>query len=112
VTRHFYEMSKDLAAFLPYVKEVRQLANIKSAKKRVKVIAKKTLINQMFISSMKTSMKKYEKALADGNKELAMETYKAAVKKLDQAVAKGHIHKNKAARKKSQFTKKLNSLEA
>jgi len=88
------------------------MANIKSAKKRVKIASKKTLINKMFMSSMKSSIKKYEKALADGDKELAMATYKAAVKKIDQAVAKGHIHPNKAARKKSQFTRKINAINA
>ena len=88
------------------------MPNIKSAKKRVLVTEKKTLQNKMFVSALKTSMKKYEKALSENNTELAQKTYKDAVKKLDQAVAKGHIHKNTAARKKSQFTKKLNSLTA
>ncbi|MBE6659692.1 MAG: 30S ribosomal protein S20, partial [Ruminococcaceae bacterium] len=45
-----------------------------------------------------------------GDKALASETYKAAVKKIDKAVAKGILHKNNAARKKSQFTAKLNAL--
>ncbi|MBQ9545321.1 MAG: 30S ribosomal protein S20 [Clostridia bacterium] len=88
------------------------MPNIKSAKKRVLVTEKKTLQNKMFVSALKTSMKKYEKALSENNTELAQKTYKDAVKKLDQAVAKGHMHKNTAARKKSQFTKKLNSLGA
>ena len=88
------------------------MANIKSAKKRVKITSKKTLINKMFMSSLKTSIKKYEKAIAEGDKELAAATYKDAVKKIDQAVAKGHIHPNKAARKKSQFTRKLNAANA
>ena len=64
----------------------------------------------MFKTSLKTSIKKYEAALAAGDKELASETYKAAVKKIDKAVAKGILHKNNAARKKSQFTAKLNAL--
>ena len=88
------------------------MPNIKSAKKRVIVTEKKTLANKMFNSAMKTTFKKYEKALEEKNGELAMATYKEAVKKLDQAVAKGHIHANAAARKKSQFTKKLNALNA
>lgn len=88
------------------------MPNIKSAKKRVLVTEKKTLANKMFVTSLKTMIKKYEKAVADNNTELAQKTYKDAVKKLDQAVAKGHIHKNAAARKKSQFTKKLNSMGA
>lgn len=88
------------------------MPNIKSAKKRVLVSEKKTLQNKMFVSAMRTAIKKYEKAIADGDKETAMSTYKAAVKKLDMAVAKGHMHKNAAARKKSQFTKKLNAMNA
>ncbi len=88
------------------------MPNIKSAKKRVLVIEAKTLQNQMFKTSLKTSIKKYEAALAAGDKALASETYKAAVKKLDKAVAKGILHKNNAARKKSQFTVKLNAMNA
>ena len=86
------------------------MPNIKSAKKRVLVTDTKTLQNQMFKTSMKTTIKKYEAALAAGDKALASETYKAAVKKIDKAVAKGILHKNNAARKKSQFTAKLNAL--
>ncbi len=86
------------------------MPNIKSAKKRVKVIETKTLRNKMLKSALRTSMKKYEAALEAGDKALAAETYKAATKKLDQAVSQGIIHKNAAARKKSQFTKKLNAL--
>ncbi len=86
------------------------MPNIKSAKKRVLVTEKKTLQNKAFVSSMKTAIKKYEKAVAEGDKEAAAKTYKDAVKKIDMAVAKGHIHKNAAAHKKSQFTKKLNAL--
>jgi small subunit ribosomal protein S20 len=89
---------------------VNVLPNIKSAKKRVKVIEAKTLQNKMFRTQMKTEIKKYEAALAAGNIEEAQATYKAAVKKIDQAAARGIIHKNAAARKKSQFTKALNNM--
>lgn len=88
------------------------MANIKSAKKRIKVIEAKTLKNKMFKSSMKTAIKKYENAINSGDKASATEAYRAVVKKVDQAAAKGIIHKNNAARKKSSFTKKLNSLGA
>ena len=86
------------------------LPNIKSAKKRVKVTATKTLQNKIFRTQMKTAMKKYEAAVEAGDVALAQETYKAAVKKVDMAVARGIIHKNAGARKKSQFTKKLNAM--
>ena len=86
------------------------MPNIKSAKKRVKVIKVKTLQNQMFRSQMRTMIKKYDAALAPGDKEQAMAAYKVAVKKIDQAVGRGILHKNAAARKKSQFTVKLNKM--
>lgn len=88
------------------------MPNIKSAKKRVLVTSAKTLQNKMFKTSMKTIIKKYDAALSEGNKEAAALAYKEAVKKIDQAVAKGIIHKNNAARKKSQFTMKLNLMGA
>ena len=86
------------------------MPNIKSAKKRVKVIEAKTLQNKMHRTSLKTEMKKYDAALASGDMEAAQAAYKAAVKKVDQAAAYGIIHKNAAAHKKSQFTKKLNEM--
>lgn len=86
------------------------MANIKSAKKRIKVIQAKTLQNKIFKTQLKTEIKKYEAALAAGDVALAQATYKAATKKIDQAASHGIIHKNAAARKKSQFTKKLNAL--
>ncbi len=86
------------------------MPNIKSAKKRVKVSATKELRNKMVKTGMKTSIKKYEAALADGNKELAAATYKEAVAKIDKAVAKGIMHKNTAARRKSRYTRLLNGI--
>lgn len=86
------------------------MPNIKSAKKRVKTIKARTLTNKMFRSELKTTIKKFDTAAAAGDKSAAEVAYVAAVKKVDQASAHGAIHKNAAARKKSQFTKKLNSL--
>ena len=86
------------------------MPNIKSAKKRVKVTEVKTLQNKMFKSAMKTSVKKYKAAVDAGNKYLAEKTYADAVAMVDRAVTKGILHKNNAARKKSQFTRLLNGL--
>ena len=86
------------------------MPNIKSAKKRVKVIEAKTLQNQIFKTQLRTIVKKYNAALEAGDKAAATEAYKAAVKKLDMAVSRNIMHKNAAARKKSQFTKKLNAM--
>ena len=86
------------------------MPNIKSAKKRVKVIATKTLRNKMLKSQLNTAVKKFKAAVEAGDKEAAQVAYVAAVKKVDQAVAKGILHKNNAAHKKSQFTLKLNAM--
>ena len=86
------------------------MPNIKSAKKRVKVIATKTLQNKVFKSQLKTAVKKFLAAVESGDKAAATAAYTAAVKKVDQAVAKNILHKNNAAHKKSQFTTMLNKM--
>jgi len=86
------------------------LANIKSAKKRVLTIKKKTLINKIANSKLKTVIKKFYAAVESGDKAAAEAAYKEAVKRVDQAAARGIIHKNAAAHKKSQFTKAFNAM--
>ena len=87
------------------------MPNIKSAKKRVKVIATKTLRNKALNSALKTSIKKANVNIANDS-ENKNESVKLAIKKIDQAVSKGIIHKNTAARKKSKLVKKLNVAKA
>lgn len=88
------------------------LPNIKSAKKRVKVIKSKTLKNQMIKSALKTQIKKFEAAAASGDKAVATEAFNITVKKIDQATAKGVLKKNTAARRKSKLACALNKLGA
>lgn len=88
------------------------MPNIKSAKKRVKVIEKKTLRNNMIKSGYKSAVKKFEEAIANGNVEDAKVLLVDATKKIDQACSKGVIVKNTAARKKSSLSKKLNAAMA
>ena len=88
------------------------MPNIKSAKKRVKVIEKKTLRNNMIKSAYKTAVKKFEQAIEAGNMEEAKTLFSEATKKIDQAWTKGVIVKNTAARKKSSLSKKLNAAIA
>ena len=85
------------------------MPNIKSAKKRVLVSKVNNERNKMAKSALKTTLKKFEAAVAEGNKEQADSAYTAAVKSIDQAVKKGIIHKNNAARKKSALVSKLNA---
>jgi len=88
------------------------MPNIKSAIKRVSVIEKKTLRNNMVKSSYKTAVKKFEQAVESGNVEEATKLLSEATKKIDQACTKGVIVKNTAARKKSNLAKKLNAIKA
>jgi len=88
------------------------MPNIKSAKKRVKVIEKKTLRNNMIKSAYKTAVRKFDEAIAAGNIEEAKTLFSEATKKIDQACTKGVIVKNTAARKKSSLSKKLNAAMA
>lgn len=83
------------------------MANIKSAKKRIKVTETKTLRNKMIKSSLKTAIKKFEVAT---NKEEANTAFLNAARALDMAASKGVIHKNMAARKKSRLAAKLNKM--
>ena len=86
------------------------MANIKSAKKRILVNQSKALKNQMAKSQLKTIIKKFYAAVEAGDKAAASELYRLAVKKVDQAVARGILHKNNAAHKKSEFTLKFNQM--
>ena len=90
------------------LKEVFAVPNIKSAKKRVKVIAAKTARNKAAKSALRTAIKKANIAV-EGNAAEKSDAVKVAIKKIDQAAAKGLIHKNNAARKKSALVKKLNA---
>ncbi len=86
------------------------MPNIKSAKKRVLIAEARNARNKAEKSALKTAIKKFEAAAAEGNRTEADGAYKVAVKKIDQATAKGVLHKNNAAHKKSALTLKLNKI--
>ena len=81
------------------------MPNIKSAKKRVKIAAVRTMRNKNYNSALKTAVKKANLAI-DQNADNKNDTVRLAVKKIYQAVAKGILHKNTAARKKSALARK------
>lgn len=85
------------------------MASHKSAKKRIRTNERKRQVNKKVQSKIKTVVKK---AMATDEKEQAEKMYKEAVAILDRSAAKGKIHKNNAARKKAQLTKRLSSLNA
>ena len=84
------------------------MANIKSAKKRIEVIDKKTLRNKMIKS--KTVIKKVEAAIAAGDKEAAQANLLVAISEIDKAASKGVYHKNNASRKVSRLTAAVNKM--
>lgn len=86
------------------------MANIKSAKKRILVIATKTARNRAIKSAVKTQIKKVRIAAEAGNKAEAQTALVAATKAIDKAAAKGIFHKNAAARKKSTLTRLVNAV--
>ena len=86
------------------------MPNIKSAKKRVLVHKSRTMENKAARSALKTNLKKFEAAVAQGNRSEADDAYKTAARSLDRAAAKGLIHRNKAANKKSGMALRLNKL--
>ncbi len=83
------------------------MPNIKSAKKRVLVTETKSARNKAVKSNLKTTIKKAEAAIADN--ENSQEAVRLAIKRIDQACAKGILHKNTAARRKSKLVRKLNN---
>lgn len=83
------------------------MPNIDSAIKRVRTSEKSNELNNTQKSAMRTAIRKYEAAVAEGaeNSEALLQ---AAIKSIDSVAAKGLIHANKAARDKSRLAKKLN----
>ncbi len=86
------------------------MANIKSAKKRIRVIDKKTARNIRVKNHIKEAEKAFLAAIESGDAEAAKAAFQHAEKKLMQAAAKGTYHKNTASRKVARFAKKLNEM--
>ena len=88
------------------------MANIKSAKKRIKVIEKKTALNRARKSQVKTAIRRVEEAVTAGNREEAVAKFQYAQKRLYQVASKGTIHKNAASRKVAKLAQQLNGMNA
>ena len=78
------------------------MPNIKQQKKRVRTAAQERLENLRYRSTAKTLGKRLQAAIADGDKERVASEHRQLVSWLDRAAARGAIHKNTAARRKSQ----------
>ena len=88
------------------------MANIKSAKKRISVINKKTAQNRRIKEHVKAVLKSFDKAVAEGDFATATEKLRLAEKKLMKAASKNVMHKKAASRKVSRLYKKLNKAQA
>lgn len=88
------------------------MANIKSAKKRIRVIDKKTARNRRIKAHLKEALKAFDAALEEGDMTAAREKLTYAEKKLMQAAAKGTIHKNAASRKVARSTRRFNRAQS
>lgn len=86
------------------------MANIKSAKKRAVTSEKQRQHNASKRSMMRTFIKKVYAAIAAGDKELAQKAYQEMQPIVDRQATKGLIHKNKAARHKSNLTAQINKM--
>lgn len=88
------------------------MPNIKSAKKRVLVNAKKNSVNKDNKSEVKTAIKKLNALIEAGNYDEAIKLYPETASIIDSSVSKGVYHKNTAANKKSGLIKRINALKA
>lgn len=88
------------------------MANTRSAEKRIRVTRRRTLRNRMTKSRMRTTIKRFEAALAEGDAQTSGELYKKVTSTIDRAASKGVIHANEASRRKARLAKRLNALQA
>ena len=86
------------------------MANIKSQKKRILTNEKARLRNKAVKSALKTHIRKFREAAAEGDVEKAQQAAKVACRALDKAASKGVIHKNQAANRKSAISLTVNKL--
>ncbi|MES9944271.1 30S ribosomal protein S20 [Candidatus Thiodiazotropha sp. CDECU1] len=86
------------------------MANSAQARKRARQADKRRGRNQAQRSEMRTHIKRVVKLIAAGSKDSAVEAYKQAVPAIDNAVSKGLIHKNKAARHKSRLNVQIKAM--
>lgn len=87
------------------------MANIESAKKRMRQNVKRRALNRWRMRAMRQAMKSFQKELAAGNLEEATAAARTAGSVIDKTAQKGVIHRNQAARRKSRMSKHLLKLK-
>ncbi|MBX6367334.1 MAG: 30S ribosomal protein S20 [Rhodospirillales bacterium] len=86
------------------------MANHKSAEKRIRQTAKRTIVNKARLSRIRTFVKKVEAAIAAGDRTAATEAFRAAQPELQRGVNKGVLHRNTVARKISRLAHRIAAL--
>ncbi len=86
------------------------MANTKSAKKAVRVIARRTAVNKTRRTRMKTVLRRVEEAIAGGNQDEASKALRAAQPEVMHIVKHGILHKNTASRKISRLHARVKAL--
>ena len=119
VSYSLMEIIKQIASFINcdetrkqiiHFVEVIEMANIKSAKKRIEVAKIRTERNKAIKSKVKTAVKKVDAAIANNDKAAATEALKLATKTIDLATSKGVFHKNTASRKVSRLASSVSKM--
>jgi small subunit ribosomal protein S20 len=88
------------------------VAHSLSAKKRIRQNAKRRARNRTRKGQLKQTLRSFDATLKDGDAGKTLESLKTALQKIDRTAARGTIHKNAAARKKSQLQRRYNALKA
>lgn len=88
------------------------MANLFSAKKRIKQNETRRTRNRARKAAVKTTVRKFEDAIKAGDTQLAQDLFRQVAKRLDQTGAKGTLHKNTVSRRKSRLAKRLNAATA
>ena len=88
------------------------MANTPSAKKAVRKIATRTLINKSRRSRMRTYLRKVEEAIASGKQDDAISALRAAQPEIQRAATKGILHRNTASRKVSRLSRRIKAMSA
>jgi small subunit ribosomal protein S20 len=86
------------------------VAHSLSAKKRIRQNVKRKIVNRTRAKEIKLQVRKVTEAIGERNVDKAKTEFRAAVKKIDRIVAKGSLHKNTAARKKSRLQRRINAM--
>ncbi len=88
------------------------MANTASARKRIRQNEKRTVRNRARRSRVRTFLRKVEQAIAEGDKSVAQEAFKAAQPELQRAATKGVLHRNSVARKLSRLSSRIKDIGA